>query len=96
MTEIEKLQKQIDELKEQLATTETGTAHIFNKDIFLNGRIGFFQKKPVGRQATVSTANMGNVSGSGDDGTINNNFSTLANRVNSLSSRLKTLGIIEE
>ena len=56
--------------------------------------IGFYGTTPVDQGDAIGNASTSSVSGTGDDSTINSNFSDLESKVNSLISRLEDLGII--
>lgn len=57
-------------------------------------KIGFYGVTPVDQGDAVSNPSINNVSGSGDDSTINGNFSEVEIHFQRLRDRLKDVGII--
>ena len=69
--------------------TFTGTNHAINTT-----NIGFFSVTPVSQQADFGSTSFTTVSGTGDDATINSNFSTTASKLNSIRTILQNLGLM--
>jgi len=119
--EFEQLQRENEELKEQVellnlrnAQLEKSDRYTFEKKLqLLDGRdiqlgrntgtklgtspsekLGLYNKTPVVQGSAIADASVSSVSGSGDDGTINSNFSEIETKVNSLIARLEDLGVI--
>lgn len=55
-------------------------------------RLGFFGVAPVSQRSAISAPAISSVSGTGDDATINSNFTANKNAINSLRTALSDLG----
>lgn len=70
-----------------------GETWAFSGEVNLDGTVGFFSATAVGQQTTPSTLSLSSVSGTGDDATINSNFSAIQSAVNAIKTALDNLGL---
>lgn len=91
--EIQKLQDRVTKLESLLNEIIRPDRYVFNRAVQFNGtKLGFYGGALLG-QPTVETSVINTVSGSGADATINANFSSLDDAVNSIGFSLRDLGL---
>lgn len=77
----------------QVASLLQAVAWAFSSTVTFSGNVGFFGHAAVAQQSSPVTVTNSTVSGTGDDATINSNFSALANSVNTIRTALLNLGL---
>jgi hypothetical protein len=72
--------------------TFSGTTSFTSTTTF-SGNVGFFSHAAVAQQSSPVTVTITTVSGTGDDLTVNGNFTALANAINTVRTALLNLGL---
>ncbi len=77
----------------QLVTLLQAEGWTFGSTVQFDGNVGFYATTPVAQQTDPGSAAISTVSGSGDDATINTNFTNLDTAIDGIRTILNNLGL---